>query len=226
MTASASRADGDPASDYLLTENVYLPYRSPSPAVSRGLRRAADDVYARGDRVKVAPIYSVDDLGAIPSLFGRPGDYAEFLGIELGLWYVGPLLVVMPAGFGIYDGGRSTGVEEQVLRSIPISAGNLDDLARSATRALQRLEAADAVRSPDIKPPGDRPPGLRRWLPPDDSHLADGLQGRNPPGRGALAGPGEAPHTAASLLRRRIRPGGEPERPSLRSLPAEWVRRL
>jgi hypothetical protein len=70
MTASASRADGDPASDYLLTENVDLPYRSPSPAVSRGLRRAADDVYARGDRVKVALIYSVDDLGAIPSLFG------------------------------------------------------------------------------------------------------------------------------------------------------------
>ena len=77
----------------------------------------------------------------------------RFLGIELGLWYIGPLLVVMPAGFGVYDGGRSTAAEEQVLQSIPISAGSPDDLARSATAALQDLAAAGALSSPDIRAP-------------------------------------------------------------------------
>ena len=93
------------------------------------------------------------DLGAIPSLFGEPVEYAHFLGVELGLWYSGPLLVVMPAGFGVYDGGRSTAAEDQVLRSVPLSAGSPDDLARSATTALQRLAAAKALRSPDVKAP-------------------------------------------------------------------------
>ena len=132
---------------------MYFPYRSPSPAARAALARAADLVYAHGDRVKVALIFAVDDLGAIPSLFGQPAEYARFLGVELGLWYVGPLLVVMPAGFGVYDGGRSTTAEEQVLRSLSVSAGSPDELARSATTALQRLAAAGALRSPDITAP-------------------------------------------------------------------------
>ena len=83
----------------------------------------------RGDRVKVALIYTAEDLGAIPSLFGQPGEYAQ-----LGLWYVGPLLVVMPAGFGVYDGGRSTAAAEQVLRSVdPAGAG------RTTSSAAPRL---------------------------------------------------------------------------------------
>ena len=153
VTAPAARADGDPASDSLLTQNVYFPYRSPTPAVSGALERTTDGIYARGDRVKVALIYDATDLGALPSLFGKPSEYAHYLGIELGLWYLGPLLVVTPAGFGVYDGGRSTAAEEEVLRSVPISSGSPDDLARSATAALQRLAAADALRSPDIKAP-------------------------------------------------------------------------
>ena len=39
ITAAASPADGDPASDYLLTQNVYLPYQAPSPAVSAALEQ-------------------------------------------------------------------------------------------------------------------------------------------------------------------------------------------
>jgi hypothetical protein len=112
-----------------------------------------DGVYAHGNRVKVALIYNQTDLGSIPSLFGRPADYARFLAIELGLWYVGPLLVVMPAGFGIYDGGRSTGAEESMLRSLHVDASSPDGLTRSATTALERLAAASALNSPDIRPP-------------------------------------------------------------------------
>ena len=52
----------------------------------------------RGYRVKVAVIASGADLGAIPSLFGKPTEYSRFLGVELSMYYVGPLLIVMPAG--------------------------------------------------------------------------------------------------------------------------------
>jgi hypothetical protein len=151
--AGPARADGDPASDVLLEQNVYVPYQAPSPGVRSALTRAADGVYALGGRVKVALILSVEDLGAIPSLFGQPGEYAHFLGVELGLWYGGPLLVVMPGGFGFYDGDRPTVAAERVLRSLPVRAGNADDLARSAGAALQRLTAAGALRTPDVTAP-------------------------------------------------------------------------
>ena len=151
--ATVASADGDPASDVLLLQNVYFPYRLPSAAVRAALQHAADAVYARGDRVRVALIFTMDDLGSIPSMFGQPSDYAHFLGVELGLWYVGPLLVVMPAGFGIWDGGRSTAAEERVLRTVPVSSASPDELARSATAALQRLTAADALRSADVTAP-------------------------------------------------------------------------
>lgn len=151
--ATTARADGDPPSDVLLLQNVYFPYRLPSAAARAELQHAADAVYARGDRVRVALIFTMDDLGSIPSMFGQPTEYAHFLGVELGQWYVGPLLVVMPAGFGISDGGRSTAAEERVLRTVPVSSASPDELARSATAALQRLIGADALRSADVTAP-------------------------------------------------------------------------
>lgn len=153
VTAAAVRADGDPASDTLLSQNVFFPYNSPSRSVETALQSAVNDVYAHGDRVKIALIYDQTDLGSVGSLFGKPDDYANFLAIELSLWYVGPVLVAMPAGFGIYDGGRSTAAEESVLASLRVDAGSPDDFARSATVAVQRLAAADALSSTDIRAP-------------------------------------------------------------------------
>ncbi|HEY2542779.1 MAG TPA: hypothetical protein VGH92_06960 [Gaiellaceae bacterium] len=153
LVSPIARGDGDPASDVLLGQSVFFPYDAPSQAAQGALEQAVSGVYAHGGRVKVALIPTSTDLGAIPSLFGKPGDYAHFLGVELGLWYVGPLLVVMPAGFGIYDGGRSTAAEENVLRSLHVDASSSDGLARSATTALQRLAAASALDSPDIRAP-------------------------------------------------------------------------
>jgi hypothetical protein len=152
-STSTARADGDPASDTLLTQNVYFPYRSPSQEERADLERAADAIYARGDRIKVALIYEAADLGSIPSLFGDADGYAHFLGVELGLWYVGPLLVVMPTGFGLYDGGRSTAVENEVLQPLRVDGSSPDNLALSATAALQRLAEADALASPDVRAP-------------------------------------------------------------------------
>jgi len=153
LPVPTARGDGDPASDTLLEQSVYFPYGSPSQSVRAALQQAVDGVYAHGGRVKVALIYTQTDLGAIPSLFGKPADYAHFLGIELGLWYVGPLLVVMPAGYGIYDGGRSTTAADSVLGSLHVDASSPDGLTRSATTAVQHLASASALDSPDSKAP-------------------------------------------------------------------------
>jgi hypothetical protein len=153
LAPASVHADGDPASDSLLFQNVFVPSRSPSPAVTAALEDAASDVFAHGERIKVAVIYEASDLGSIPSLFGHPADYARFLGLELSLWYAGPLLVVMPAGFGIYDGGHTTAAEAQVLQSVPLSGDNPDGLARSASAAVEALGAAGALDSPDVRAP-------------------------------------------------------------------------
>jgi hypothetical protein len=151
--AAPAPADGDPASDVLLFQNVYLPAQAPSRAASNALESTASAVYRRGDRVKVAIVYDQSDLGSIPSLYGDANGYARFLGLELGLWYAGPLLVVMPDGLGVYDGGRPTSAAEAVLQSIRVASSTPDDLTRSATAALEALEAAGTLRSPDVKAP-------------------------------------------------------------------------
>jgi hypothetical protein len=151
--AAPAPADGDPASDVLLFQNVYLPAQAPSRAASDALENIASAVYRRGDRVKVAVVYDQSDLGSIPSLYGDANGYARFLGLELGLWYAGPLLVVMPAGLGIYDDGRPTSAAEAALQSVRVASSTPDDLARSATAALEALEATGTLRSPDVKAP-------------------------------------------------------------------------
>ena len=167
LVVPVSRADGDPASDTLLEQSVFFPYHEPSHSATVVLQQIIGGVYAHGRRIKVALIYDQTDLGAIPSLFGHPTDYAQFLGTELGLWYVGPVLVVMPAGFGIYDGGRSTAADETVVRSIHVDASSSDGLTRSAATAVQQLAASSALDSPDIRAPlvTSHPASARRGRP-------------------------------------------------------------
>jgi hypothetical protein len=153
LSAPVSLADGDPASDTLLEQSVFMPYSAPSQSAQLALQQAVGEVYAHGNRIKVALIYDQTDLGSIPSLFGHPSDYAHFLGVELGLWYVGPLLVVMPAGFGVYDGGRTTTAEEAALHQLHVDASSPEGLAHSATTAVQHLAAASALDSTDIRAP-------------------------------------------------------------------------
>jgi hypothetical protein len=152
--ATTARADGDPASDVLVYRNVYLPYAAPSKAAGDALDGVVARSYAQGDRVKVAVIQAKVDLGAIPSLFDKPMPYAHFLGTELSTLFVGPLLIVMPAGYGIYDGGRTTQAEEQVLGTLPRPASNRpNDLVAAATNAVSKLLGAGALRSSDILEP-------------------------------------------------------------------------
>jgi hypothetical protein len=153
VLAPGVRADGDPASDTLVVRNVFLPYEPGTAGAVHSLEQTVSGVYRAGDRVKVAVILGPDDLGSVQTLFGRSSQYAQFLGIELGLWYSGPVLVAMPTGFGVYDGGHSTAAEESVLGSLTVEGSTSDALIRSATAAVQKLEASGALRSPDVKPP-------------------------------------------------------------------------
>jgi hypothetical protein len=110
-------------------------------------------VYRHSDRIKIAVIQSAADLGSLPGLFNKPTEYAAFLGQEIRYYYVGPLLIVMPAGFGIYDGGRSTAAENSVLSQAKILGGTSEQLIESATAAVTALLAQNALRSKDILAP-------------------------------------------------------------------------
>jgi hypothetical protein len=151
--AGTAAGNGDPASDVLLVENVYLPSAAPSTSAAKALQQAVEMVYARHFRIKVAVIADPIDLGTVPSLFGKPNQYSKFLGIELESLYVGPLLIVMQAGFGIYDGGRSVAAEERVLTAVSIKGPDSDNLTRTAVHAVNSLLASGALRSKDIKAP-------------------------------------------------------------------------
>jgi hypothetical protein len=154
VAAGSARADGDPASDMLVIQNVFLPYTAPSHAATLALTDEVSAAYAAGFRVKVALVSTRIDLGAIPSLFDKPSQYAAFLGQELAGFYIGPLLIVMPSGYGIYDGGRSTAAERGVLgRLTAPGSAKPDVLAGAATRALTQLLHAGALRSKDILRP-------------------------------------------------------------------------
>jgi hypothetical protein len=141
LTAPAARADGDPASDYLVAQNVFVGVELPHRDAIAVLNAAVAAVYAHGDRIRVAVVATPADLGSIPSLFRRPIEYARFLGTELRGYYIGPLLVVMPGGFGIYDGGRSVAAEAAVLARRPSAGGTRGD-RRSHDRRDDRCALA------------------------------------------------------------------------------------
>jgi hypothetical protein len=140
--ASPVHADGDPASDVLLGENVFYPY---SPPASGRLQAALNSETAAAHRarfpIKVALIGSPIDLGAIPQLFGKPQQYAAFLDQEISFGGARkPLLVVMPTGYGASGVGRAAA---SVLGSVPRPATpRTDALAQAATLAVARLAAA------------------------------------------------------------------------------------
>ena len=152
--ADGARRDGDPASDVLIYRNTYLPYQAPSQTAAAALAGEVKQVYTHGYRIKVAVIAAATDLGSIPSLYNKPSEYARFLGQELSSFYVGPLLITMPAGFGIYDGGRSTQAEARVLAGLaPPGSAKPDVLVNAATTAVSHLLQARALNSKDILPP-------------------------------------------------------------------------
>ncbi len=144
--AAPARADGDPASDFLLTQQIFLPYDAKLPAAKQQQLTAVVAAANRGGySIRVAVIASSYDLGAITGLWRRPRTYARFLGAELTYVYKRRLLVVMPNGFGFNNPGHPTDVEYALLATIPIGAGTAG-LADAAQTAVLRLAAASGVK--------------------------------------------------------------------------------
>lgn len=145
VAPTAARADGDPASDVLLSQPAFIPADADIPAKQSdsltGLLGAAQKA---GFPIRVAVIPDPYDLGYVTQLWQRPSAYAEFLGIELSLVYKGPLLVVMPNGFGYHWAGHPTTSANAALSRIAISAGG-PALAGAAREAVRRIAGASGV---------------------------------------------------------------------------------
>jgi hypothetical protein len=172
--AAPARADGDPASDVLAEQTVFIPQDGSVPrreqaqleAIVRTARRS-------GYPVRVAVIATRSDLGSITSLWLKPATYAGFLGRELSLLYRGALLVVMPDGYGVDLVGEPRAV--QALHSAGTSLeglrlpGHGAALAQAAITGVRRLAATvgDRLAAPTATAlpsgPSSQGPGILSW---------------------------------------------------------------
>jgi hypothetical protein len=145
--ASVARANGDPASDYLLAQNVFLPFTAKidNNQVQR-LNSLLREAQKSGYRIRVALILNPSDLGTAFSLYGKPQKYAAFLGLELSFVYRDRLLVVMPSGYGYALNADPDPKASAVLKKLPPPGRDATKEAQAAIVAVQRLAAAEGRR--------------------------------------------------------------------------------
>ena len=136
-------ADGDPASDYLINQQLFLPFKADlSGNDAKELTGILDDSKQKGFPLKVAVISSRYDLGSVPSLYGKPDQYASFLGQEDFYFWKSELLVVMPQGYGIYKhSGVHPGDRAVLARLRPPGTNAIPQLIAAAQRAVRALAA-------------------------------------------------------------------------------------
>jgi hypothetical protein len=148
LTAAGARANGDPASDVLITQQVFLPAEAPIPASdAEELQKTVADANQRGFRIRVALIAFTGDLGTAISLWKHPQSYAQFLGSELAFVYTNRLLIAMPSGFGFDRGTKPVARDRRVLARVPLGKTPAE-LTRSTTAAVRALAAADGIALP------------------------------------------------------------------------------
>src|SRR5205823_15053286 len=123
---ATARANGDPASDYLLVQKLFLPFTA---KIDRAKVKQLDAVLSAADRanfpIRVAVILSPADLGTAFSLYRKPQHYAEFLGLELAFVYRGRLLVVMPNGYGYSVKGDPDPKASKTLKGLEIGRAHV-----------------------------------------------------------------------------------------------------
>ncbi len=173
--APAALADGDPASDVLLSQPAFLPADGQFPASQQaqltGLLRAAARA---GAPVRVAVIPAEYDLGSITVLWRQPETYARFLGAELSLVYPHPVVVVMPNGLGLNWPGHSVAAAQRQLAGLVVKPGSAA-LLQSATAAVRRVLAAGHVHvAASAASPQPRPPGATKTPARARAHPAGG----------------------------------------------------
>lgn len=140
---AVARADGDPASDFLISQKVFLPYgEQPDAGAVKELQAIVDEANKRGFKVRVAVIAQPADLGTVFSLFKQPERYARFLGQELVFVYRGGLLIAMPNGFGYARAGVADPKHARVLEKLPPPGNDATKLVRGAGDAVLKLAGA------------------------------------------------------------------------------------
>jgi hypothetical protein len=144
---SVARANGDPASDYLLTQSVFLPFTTKIDRTEvKRLDALLREAKQKGFQIRVAAILSPSDLGTAFSLFRKPEKYAQFLGLELSFVYRGRLLVVMPNGYGYSVNGDLDPKATAVLKKLSPPGRDATKEVQGAIVAVQRLAGAEGHR--------------------------------------------------------------------------------
>jgi len=140
--AASARADGDPASDVLAVQSLFLPQdASVSTTQAAQLEQLLREGQHAGYQIRVALVASAADLGSVTELWRKPQTYAEFLAQELGLVYHGPLLIVMPNGLGFHAPPRHLHPVSKLPGSIRgLAPGS--ELGSAAINAIRQLAAA------------------------------------------------------------------------------------
>jgi cytochrome oxidase Cu insertion factor (SCO1/SenC/PrrC family) len=161
VLAPAARADGDPGSDVLVYQNLFV---AADANISITQQVELGNVLSSADKagfpVRVAIIAQPDDLGAITALWQKPAAYANFLGTELSLAYAQRLLVVMPNGFGFNWEGHAATAADKVLDGQHIGSGGTG-LATAAETAVRALAQASGIKlaAPASNAGGSAAPG-------------------------------------------------------------------
>jgi hypothetical protein len=144
MTGQA-RADGDPASDVLAAQTVFIPQDGAVPPARQSqLMQLVDSAAHSGFPLRVALIATRSDLGSVTALWRRPPAYARFLAQELSQVFHGTLLIAMPNGFGVARVGTGP---VAVLSGVP-APGSDAALGSAAIEAVQRLATTAGHRLP------------------------------------------------------------------------------
>ena len=148
VAVPVARANGDPASDALIANQVYIGPAVPIPNSARdALVKTVAAANERGYPIRVALIPFTSELGSAVSLWGHPQDYAKFLGSELAFVYTKPLLIAMPSGFGVYHRNKPVTKEQRVLTRVR-PGKTPAEVAQQTTKAVRALAAADGIALP------------------------------------------------------------------------------
>lgn len=138
-----AHADGDPASDILAVQQLFVPADASVPSQQQlQLGALLAEAARHGYPLRVAIVASASDLGSVGALWRRPETYARFLGAELALVYRGTVLVVMPNGYGLdvtAEGTRTASGSAE----LPLPGRQL---GRASIAAVERLSASAGVR--------------------------------------------------------------------------------
>ena len=146
IAPASARANGDPASDYLLIQSVFLPFNAKVDSdVTKRLSNVIAEAKDAKFPIKVAVIGTRYDLGTAFSLYNKAQRYSEFLGLELSFQYRDRLLVVMPNGYGFSINGKPNQAGINVVGKLPPPGKDATKQVEGAITAIRRLAAASGI---------------------------------------------------------------------------------